>query len=78
MPREVNVWIENFTPKGASGNYAADVRFEWVTNSGVKKSHNRNVPWPQCLNWLPIEERLALVEDILVRCLRKFAAVDEE
>jgi len=78
MPREVNVFIENFTPKGSSDNYNADIRIDYVTNSGVRKSKSRNVPWPQCLNWLSDEVRMALVQDVLVLCMRKYEKVDEE
>ena len=78
MPREVNVYIENFTPKGASDNYNADVRIEWINNAGAHKSQSKNVPWPQCLTWLPVEERMQVVQDLLIRCLRAQAGVDSE
>ena len=80
MPREVNVFIGNWTATGvnvSTPQYSVDVTINWTRNDGTQDTKSATVKFPNVLAQLPAAWVKQEMEELLLRAARKLAGVDE-
>ncbi len=79
MPREVNIFLGNWTALGSTApvsRYSIQIQHDWTDNVGAKHTDTRTLTFPNALSGIPLARLKDYMERIILEEARIQLGVD--